>query len=174
MDISSPILQVIIIILSDYKTNSKYSISQWAHFWDRAIDVVGSLVHEGNTPCQLSDSLHCTHAEQHVYGNHRIKWNQKEYIKLRCSIVKYPSRDSYLQDIVPMKELLWQLRQREGIYLAMLEYLTIVTANKSNVIHLVWAEVPFVQVWTNFHHGDYQSPFIINSECGTANYTHEI
>ena len=89
-------------------------------------------------------------------------------------IERYPNRDNYLQDVIPLNELTRQIKQRGGIYLAMLDYSPVVTANKSNVLQLLWTEVPFIQVWTNFRRGDHRPPFLIQHDRGTPEYCREI
>ena len=165
---------VIIVIPADHKNDTKYSILQRSQFRNRFVNAVGTLVHEGTTAYRASDSSHRNYAENHVSTHHGIERNQKEFIEIRCSIERYPNRDNYLQDVIPLNELTRQIKQRGGIYLAMLDYSTIVMANKSNVLQLLWTEVPFIQVWTNFRRGDHRPPFLIQHDRGTPEYCREI
>jgi len=137
---------VVIVIPADHKNETKYSIFQRSQFRHRFVNAVGTLVHEGTTAYRASNSSHRKDAENHASTHHGIERNQKVYREIRCSIERYPNRDNYLQDVIPLNELTRQIKQRGGIYLAMLDYYTVVTANKSNVLQLLWTEVPFIQV----------------------------
>jgi hypothetical protein len=165
---------VVIVIPADHKNETKYSIFQRSQFRHRFVNAVGTLVHEGTTSYRASDSSHRKDAKNHASTHHGIERNQKVHLEIRCSIERYPNRDNYLQDVIPLNELTRQIKQRGGIYLAMLDYSPVVTANKSNVLQLLWTEVPFIQVWTNFRRGDHRPPFLIQHDRGTPEYCREI
>ena len=107
-------------------------MGQQQNFRDRLIRSVGTLLHNRNE------------AQLHIEKLHGIERNNNLCIEIRCSIDRYPYRDEYVRNVLPQKEISRHIRQNGGVYLALVDYLG--TATLSNVVHIHWSEVPFIQV----------------------------
>ncbi len=44
----------------------------------------------------------------------------------------------------------------------------------TNVFHIRWSEVPFIQIWSQYFRGDYRPPIIITSVRGTAEFANKL
>ncbi len=168
--------QFVMIIPSDHKNDNKHGIAQRKSLRKRVVTAVATTLAD-NTPSSTrapfrrnSDRARMEIAEQELLRNHGIERRQIIYIELRCSIHRYPHRDDYLSDILPVSEVARQIRQHEGIFITLLDYPAI---NATNVFHIRWSEVPFVQVWSKYYRGDYRPPITISSERGTAQFGNE-
>ncbi len=169
--------QFVLIIPADHKKDNKFGIKQRKALRTRVIATVATNL-AGNTPAsakaplrKTSNSAQTKIAEQHLIINHGIERRQLKYIELRCSIHQYPHRDDYLNDVLSISEITTQIRQHEGIYVTLLDY---PSTNASNVIHIRWSEVPFIQVWSAYFRGDFRPAIMIGNERGTTEFVNEL
>ena len=73
---------------------------------------------------------------------------------------------------MPQNEISRHIRQNGGVYLSLVDYLG--TAMSSNVVHIRWSEVPFIQVWTIYSRGDHRPPIGLKNEIGSDKYSDEL
>jgi hypothetical protein len=118
-----------------------------------------------------SDSAQMKIAQQHLLSNHGIECQKSIFNELRCSTHRYPHCDECMSDIFPVSEVTRHLRQYEGIYITLLDYRTTNSnSDASNIVHIRWTEVPFIQIWSTYFRGDYRPPIVINGKRGTAKF----
>jgi hypothetical protein len=131
------------IIPSNRKNDNKYAIAQRNALRQRVVTTVATTLAD-NSPAiakaplrKSSDSAQMKIAQQHLLSNHGIERRNSIYIEICCSIHRYPHRDDYVSDILPVSEITLQLRQHEGIYVTLLDYQPISSnSDASNVVHI--------------------------------------
>ena len=166
--------QFIIIIPSDHKNDTKQSILQRKAIRDRIIQSVATVLADDSLPNvhraphrPLTDAARKKEAHDHILQHHGIHRNKKVYIELRCSLLRYPHRDDFMNNTIPRKDIEMLFRQNEGVYISLLDY-----ANYE--VNLRWNEVCFIQVWQLYSRSDHRPPIVIQSERGSTNYISEM
>ena len=131
-------------------------MGQRKNFRDRLNRTVGTLLRNRNE------------APKHIEELHGIERNNNICIEIRCSNDRYPYRDEYVRNVLPQKEISRHIRQNGGVYLSLVDYLG--TATSSNVVHIRWSEVPFIQVWTIYSRGDHRPPIGLKNDIGPMHH----
>ncbi len=173
--------QFVMIIPNNHKGDNKYGIAHRKSLRKRVVTAVATSLAD-NTPSssrapfrRISDFAQMKIAEQHLLRNHGIKRQQLTYIELRVSIHRYPHRDDFLSDILPVSEVTRLIRQHEGIFITLLNYPALNgNSDATNVFHIRWSEVPFVQFWSKYYRGNYRPPITISSKHGTAQFANDL
>ena len=137
-----------IVIPTETRRESKTSINMRKNFTARVVDSV--LAARPRHFANHSPEDRRKHCHGELVNKTSFLLNGRQYLEFCCSLVGYPHRNEYVNDLFDASEIEQQVRQGGGLLIRLLDY----SKTPSDTTLLKWCEVPYVQFFVQHFRGD--------------------